>query len=321
MQYTTLGRTGLRVSVAGLGCGGNSRIGQGAGLSTAQSVALVREALDLGVNLIDTAEAYGTEEIVGAAIKGRPRDQIVVSTKTHVTAAGAPKTAEAMVASLEACLRRLGTDYVDLFHLHGLAPAQYDHAVAELVPALLREKEKGKLRHLAVSETGPRDPTHEMLERALRGDQPPFEVVMLAFHMLNQNARPVVLKRTRETGVGTLCMFAVRNIFSRPGLLEATIAELAAKSQLPAALAAEKNPLGFLVHAAGAQSLIDAAYRYARHEPGIDVVLFGTSSAEHLRANIASILRPPLPAADVARLNATFAHLTGVGLDLPGPVK
>jgi len=319
MQYTTLGRTGLKVSVAGLGCGGNSRIGQGAGLSTAQSVALVHAGLDLGVNLIDTAEAYGTEEIVGAAIKGRPRDQLIVSTKAHVTTAGAPKTAEAMVASLEASLRRLGTDYVDLFHLHGLAPAQYDHAIAEFVPALLREKQKGKVRHLAVSETGPRDPTHAMLERAL-GDEPPFEVVMLAFHMLNQNARPVVLKRTRDKGVGTLCMFAVRNIFSKPGLLEQTIAELAAKGELPAALAAEQNALGFLVHAGGAESLIDAAYRYARHEPGIDVVLFGTSSPDHLRANIASILRPPLPAGDVAKLNTAFAHLTGVGLDLPGPV-
>ena len=190
MHYTTLGRTGLNVSVAGLGCGGNSRIGLGAGLTTAQSVALIHAALDLGVNLIDTAEAYGTEEIVGEAIKGRPRDSVVISTKAQVTAAGAPKSADAMVASLDASLRRLGTDYVDVFHLHGLAPAQYDHAIAEFVPALLREKQKGKLRHLAVSETGPRDPTHEMLElRAV--DEPAFEVVMLAFHMLNQNARPV----------------------------------------------------------------------------------------------------------------------------------
>ena len=77
-----------------------------------------------------------------------------------------------MVASLDASLRRLGTDYVDLFHLHGLAPAQYDHAIAEFVPALLREKQKGKLRHLAVSETGPRDPTHEMLVRARRTSRP-----------------------------------------------------------------------------------------------------------------------------------------------------
>ena len=53
------------------------------------------------------------------------------------------------------------------------------------------------------------------------------------------------------------------------------------------------------MHAGGAESVIDAAYRFARHEPGIDVVLFGTGNVAHLRANIASILRPPLPAADV----------------------
>ena len=83
MQYTTLGRTGLKVSVAGLGCGGNSRIGMGAGLSEAESVALVRQALDLGVNLIDTAAAYGTEGLVGKAIKGRPRESVVISSKSH----------------------------------------------------------------------------------------------------------------------------------------------------------------------------------------------------------------------------------------------
>ena len=97
-------------------------------------------------------------------------------------------------------------------------------------------------------------------------------------------------------------MFAVRNIFSKPGLLEKTIADLAADGELPQTLADTKNPLGFLVREAGAQSLVDAAYRFARHEPGIDVVLFGTSSIEHLRANIASILRPPLPAGDVHKL-------------------
>src|SRR5262245_20286570 len=87
MDYTTLGRTGLKVSVAGLGCGGNSRIGLGTGLTEAQSVALVREALDLGVNFLDTAAAYETEPIVGKAIKGRPRESIVISTKSHATSA------------------------------------------------------------------------------------------------------------------------------------------------------------------------------------------------------------------------------------------
>ena len=144
---------------------------------------------------------------------------------------------------------------------------------------------------------------------------------MLAFHMMNQNARDRLLERTQANKVGTLCMFAVRNIFSRPGLLEETIAALAAEGKLPAELATTKNPLGFLVHAGGAESIIDAAYRFARHEPGIDVVLFGTSSVEHLRANIASILRPPLPAADVQRLYDLFGHLVGVGLDLPGRAR
>jgi len=94
---------------------------------------------------------------------------------------------------------------------------------------------------------------------------------------------------------------------------------LAAAGQVPAWLADSEDPLGFLVHADGASSVTDAAYRYVRHEPGVDVVLFGTGDAEHLRTNVASILKPPLPAADVAKLQALFSHLRGVGLDVPPP--
>jgi aryl-alcohol dehydrogenase-like predicted oxidoreductase len=321
MHYTTLGNTGLKVSVAGLGCGGNSRIGQGSGLTERQSVALVRAALDLGVNFIDTARVYGTEGIVGKAIKGRPRETVVISTKSHMNSLDGRThlPAGAVVANLDASLKGLDTDYVDIFHLHGVSPAFYDRAMAEIVPALLREKEKGKLRHLAVSETGPRDPGHVMLERAV--EEPVWEVFMLAFHMLNQNARARLLVRTKANGIGTLCMFAVRNIFSRPGLLPETVARLAAEGRLRREEVDLRDPLGFLVHDGGAESVIDAAYRFARHEPGIDVVLFGTGSVEHLKANVASILRPPLPAADVERLYALFGHLAGVGLDLPDGVK
>ena len=314
MQYTTLGRTGLKVSVAGLGCGGNSRIGLGK-IPEAASVALVREAIELGVNFIDTAENYETEGIVGKAIKGLPRDSVVISTKSLLGSDTGKKSGADMVASLDGSLRKLGTDYVDIFHLHGLSPTAYDRAMSEVVPALLREKEKGKFRHLAVSETGPRDPEHKMLERA--AEEPLFEVIMLAFHMMNQTARRPVLEKAQANKTGTLCMFAVRNVFSRPGLLEETIAALAAEGKVPAELAKERNPLGFLVHEAGAQNIVDAAYRFARHEPGINVVLFGTGSIDHLRSNIDSILRPPLPAADVQRLYELFGHLVGVGLDLP----
>ncbi|MGB7037690.1 MAG: hypothetical protein WBD71_19440, partial [Xanthobacteraceae bacterium] len=57
------------------------------------------------------------------------------------------------------------------------------------------------------------------------------------------------------------------------------------------------------------------AYRFVRHEPGVDVVLFGTGNVEHLRSNLASLLKPPLPQADRERLAALFGHLKGVGLD------
>jgi aryl-alcohol dehydrogenase-like predicted oxidoreductase len=309
MQYTTLGKTGLKVSVAGLGCGGNSRIGLGTGLSEAQSVALVREALDLGVNFLDTANAYATEGIVGKAIKGRTRDSVVISTKSHAS------SASAVLANLENSLRQLATDHVDIFHLHGLGPGAYDGAMRDIVPALLREKEKGKLRHLAVSETGPRDPEHAMLTRAV--EEPCWEVFMLGFSMMHQNAKRRLLPRTREKGVGTLCMFAVRNIFSKPDVLKKTFLALAAEGMVSAELAAADNPLSFLVHPGGAESVVDAAYRFARHQPGIDVVLFGTGNVAHLRSNIASILRPPLPAADVQNLDRLFGRLVGVGLDLP----
>ena len=96
-------------------------------------------------------------------------------------------------------------------------------------------------------------------------------------------------------------MFAVRSIFARPAHLAGTMKELAAAGQVPAELAASDDPLGFLVHPGGASSVTDAAYRYVRHEPGVDVVLFGTGDQAHLRTNIASILAPPLPEADRAQ--------------------
>jgi aryl-alcohol dehydrogenase-like predicted oxidoreductase len=154
-----------------------------------------------------------------------------------------------------------------------------------------------------------------MLQAALA--DPVWDVAMFAFHMLNQAARTKVFPQTQARGVGTLLMFVVRNIFSRPGLLAETINRLAAEGKVPKEFASRDNPLDFLVHPGGATSVVDAAYRFARHEAGSEVVLFGTGSREHLRSNIDSILCPPLPAADVAKLHACFGALRGVGLDLP----
>ena len=126
---------------------------------------------------------------------------------------------------------------------------------------------------------------------------------------------------TQRRGIGTLLMFVVRNIFSNAAYRSAVFAKLVEQRQLDASVLAGGDPLAFLVTDGGAESITDAAYRYARHEPGADVILFGTGNKAHVEANIASILRPPLPPPVIERLHATFGHLTGVGLDLPGPVK
>ena len=81
MEYTNLGRSGLKVSIVGLGCGGPSRLGQATGKSEQESISVVRQAQDLGITLFDTAEAYGTEAIVGKALQSVPRDQVVIATK------------------------------------------------------------------------------------------------------------------------------------------------------------------------------------------------------------------------------------------------
>jgi len=315
MEYVTLGRTSLKVSVAGLGCGGFSRLGLGTGKSEAEAVALVRQALDLGVNLLDTAAAYGTETVVGEAIKSVPRDSVVIATKAWVPRGEGRSAADRAVQSLDNSLRRLGTDNIDIFQLHGVSPRAYDHARDIIAPALLKEREKGKIKYLGVTETGSSDAEHAMARRAVEDGI--WDTVMIAFHMMHQNARTRVFPLTMPNRVGTLLMFAVRNIFSKPERLATALRELTASGQLPRWLADAPNPLGFLIHEGGARMITEAAYRFVRHEPGVDVVLFGTSEPEHLRENIAAILAPPLPLADRQTLTKLFGHLVGVGLDPP----
>jgi aryl-alcohol dehydrogenase-like predicted oxidoreductase len=316
MDYKPLGNTGLTVSVAGLGCGGNSRLGLGRGASVDECVAVVRTAIDLGVNFLDTAEAYGTEAIVGAAIRSYDRDKLVISTKALLGASG---TAEEVTRRVEAALKRLGLDYVDIFHFHAVNPAAYDHHRNVLAPALVKLKEQGKVRHIGITETGPNDPEQKMLTRAIQDD--PWEVIMLAYSLMNQGARRKVFPTTQRRGIGTLLMFVVRNIFSNAAYRRDIAARLVEQGQLGASVLSDGDPLGFLVADGAAESITDAAYRYARHEKGVDVVLFGTGNKDHVKANVDSILRPALPAPVIERLHATFGHLTGVGLDRPGPVK
>ena len=313
MLYTLLGRTGLRVSVAGLGTGGFSRMGLKTGKTEDEAARLILEAVDLGINFIDTAPVYGTEGVVGRALKSLPRDQVVIATKASVRRDGERLSPERVIASLDNSLRVMGIGHIDVFNLHGVELPDYDYALGTLAPALDAAKREGKIRHIGVTENPIVDFTNEMLKRALR--DPVWEVYMVGFHMMHQGARANVFPVTQQKGIGTLIMFAVRSIFADPPRVAREMKELAAKGLVEKWLGQTDDPLGFLVHAGGAANMIDAAYRFVRHEPGVDVVLFGTGDAAHLRTNVASLLKPPLPEADRAKLSALFGHLEGIGLD------
>lgn len=314
MQYTTLGRTALEVSVAGLGTGGFSRLGLKTGKSEEESARLIHEAVGLGINFIDTAPSYGTEGVVGKALKSIPRRSVVIATKAPVHRNDEWWSPEKVVAALDHSLRLMGTDYVDVFNLHGVLAIEYRYALEKIVPALLKEKAKGKIRHIGITENPVEDHNNEMLELALRDDV--WEVVMVSFHMMHQVARQKVFPITRKKGIGTLLMFAVRSMFAHPSRIVQEIKTLADKGLVEKWLGDTHDPLGFLVHPAAAANVIEAAYRFVRHEPGVDVVLFGTGDAGHLRTNVTSLLKPPLPAADRDKLATLFGHLReGIGLD------
>jgi aryl-alcohol dehydrogenase-like predicted oxidoreductase len=220
---------------------------------------------------------------------------------------------------VEASLKRLGLDHVDVFHFHAVNPTAYEHHRDALAPALVKLKEQGKVRHVGITETSPNDPEQKMLSRAIQ--EAPWEVTMLAYSLMNQGARRSIFPETQRRGIGTLLMFVVRNMFSNAAYRRDVFAKLVEQGDLDASIVAKGDPLEFVVTEGGAKSITDAAYRYVRYEKGVDVVLFGTGNKAHVKDNVDSILRPPLAPPAIERLHAAFGHLRGVGLDRPGPAK
>lgn len=298
MDFTTLGRTGLRVSRVGLGCGGHSRLGLATGKDEANAIAVVREALALGINFFDTAESYGTETALGKGLARVARDTVFVSTKLSPYFEDRLTTPEELKTRAEGCLQRLQTDYVDILHLHGVKSEAYPYCKEVLYPALQELQQSGKIRHIGITEAFGPDPEHAMLAPAVQNDNL-WEVVMVGFNVLNPSARERVLVATQAKQIGTLCMFAVRRALSNPEALNALLNGLIAEGKLPED-ARTVLPL---------DDRTGIAYRFCRDEPGLDVILTGTGSVDHLRENVAALHAPPLDPSLRARLTAVFATL------------
>jgi L-galactose dehydrogenase len=308
MDYTTLGKTGLKVSVAGLGCGGPSRLGMRGDVgSEDHAIRLIKQALDLGVNFFDTAQSYGTEAVLGKALAGVARDRVVISSKKTLPASDCASPEKEISEGLEQSLKLLGTDYIDVYHLHGVEPKYYELAQARWLEPMRRLKQQGKIRFIGVTEGFVVDPAHSMLQDSLRKNL--WDVVMVGFNLLNPSARRSVFPLTTETGVGVLNMFAVRRALSQVERVREICEELVTRGSLEKNSVHPKEPLGFLLEETDAKTLPEVAYRFCRHERGVDVVLTGTGNPEHLKENINAIVKPPLPRAALDRLDQLFGRL------------
>jgi L-galactose dehydrogenase len=311
VEMRNLGRTNLAVSLLGLGTGGNSRLGLSKGLNEAHAADVVRAALDMGITLVDTARVYGTEHAIGLALRGRQRDQIVLSSKSpYRDANGELLTAQAFQANLEASLQELGVEVIDIFFIHGLALPFYESCRERFLPVLEQARQDGKIRFLGITEAFERDFRHEMLTRALQDDD--WDVLMVGFNFLNPSARECIFTRTRQKGIGTLGMFAVRRGLIDESWLRILLNRLAERGEIHPDLASVPDLMDSLGLRGVSLTISEAAYRFCAYEQELDCVLSGTGSAEHLHDNLTAIQRGPLPDATLARLKKLFGRINSL---------
>lgn len=306
-----LGNTGLKVSILGLGCGGNSRLGLAYGLSESHAADIVRAALDMGITMVDTARVYGTEPAVGIALSDSRRDGVVVSSKSpYLDPSHALLSSEAFAENIDASLRSLGLETIDIYFIHGLRPQYYTEARDRFLPVLQKAKRQGKIRFYGLTEAFETDTSHAVLQRAVRVDD--WEMFMVGYNLLNPSGRERVLCHTAGKGIGTLGMFAVRRGLIDEALLRILLKRLEVEKSIEPGLAEAPDLMDTLALKGVCESFSEAAYRFCAYTPGMDCVLSGTSSAEHLRANLDATLRGPLPQSTLARLEKLFGRVDSI---------
>ncbi len=193
-SYRQLGRTGMAISDISFGC---------SGLDNAD---VVRRAIDRGINYFDTSPDYsraGSEKTLGQGIQGYQRDKLFIVSKFCTTRGHLSDTTPVteVMAAVEASLRRIGTDYLDLAHIH--ACNSIDRLMnPNIHEAFDRLKEQGKLRFLGVSSHTPR--LEEVMRHAVGSDR--FDVIMVAYNFRNWPELTNIFHAAKQKGVGVVAM-------------------------------------------------------------------------------------------------------------------
>jgi len=330
VERRTLGRTGVDVSVLGMGCGAvGGLMVRGAPADQERAVA---RALELGINLFDTAPSYGdgrSETNTGRAlarVAGGTDASVFLSTKFTIRADDHGNEARAVSESLEASLRRLGRDRVDLLQLHNaigpddggrtLEPARI---LGEVVPALARLRDQGKIRFTGITAVGSVAALRQVIDAGA------FDTAQIPYNLLNPS--PVgpmppgipgqdfgqIGQRAHDAGMGTIGIRALAG-----GALSGTTVRdpIGMPSVAPMGTGADyaadvegARLFEALVRAGYAGGLIEAAMRFAITTDAISTALVGLANLEQLEVAAAAVNRGPLPAAALAGLPGIWEQL------------
>ena len=321
MAMRQLGRVGPEVSAIGLGCMPMS--GSYGSAAEADGIAAIHRALDLGINLLDTADVYGTghnEELVGRAIRDR-RDEVVLATKFGFVAgangrlAGVNGRPEYVREACEASLKRLGVDAIDLYQQHRVDP---ETPIEDTIGALAELVQEGKVRFIGLSEALAPD-----LRRAAAVH--PITSLQSEYSLLERGVEREVLPACEELGIGFL-PFAplVRGLLA--GSLTATT-EVEESDYRSGGRFPRVGPEHRTANAELAQVVQEAADAHGatpsqvalawllRRAPNI-LLIPGTSSVAHLRENLAAA-ELDLPKDAITALDG-IAATGGVAGDITG---
>jgi 1-deoxyxylulose-5-phosphate synthase len=295
MDYRTLGRTGLRVYAIALGTVelgldyGVPVAGEHLRPSEASAALLLNQALDLGINYIDTARGYGaSEEVIGRALRGRRNEYILASKLAPIRdeELSDRELCERVKASLADSLRNLQTDTIDLLQIHH-APADLIRR-GRVVAAMQEAQAAGQCRFIGASTYG------EEAALAVLADGR-YDTLQIAYNVVDRHLEQRVLPQARQKDVGVV----VRSVLLRGVLTHRYNLIPDQLAELRAAIAQVDALVG-----PAARSLPEMAYRYVLAQPAVSTALVGTSRLEELQAALAYAALGPLPPELLARIRA-----------------